>query len=75
MVCVTCYFRHLKQIFDKAGIQVTSENKGEIDKLVHRIVAVKYKNCPASWRAVKARIAEDERGFISELKQRWDKRV
>ena len=24
---VTCYFRHLKEIFKKAGIEVTSENK------------------------------------------------
>jgi len=27
---VTCYFRHLKEIFKKAGIEVTSENKREV---------------------------------------------
>jgi hypothetical protein len=27
---VTCYFRRLKEIFKKAGIEVTSENKREV---------------------------------------------
>jgi len=43
---VTCYFRHLKEIFKKPGIKVTSENKQEIDKVIHGIVGVKYKSCP-----------------------------
>lgn len=68
---MTCYFRHLQQIFKKAGIEVTSENKRDIDRLVHRIVGVGYKNCPATWREVKSRIAEDEEGFISKLKEAW----
>jgi len=33
------------------------------------MVGVKYKNCPATWRKVKKRIAEDEEGFVSELKE------
>ena len=65
---LTCYFRHLKQIFEKAGIEVTVENRKEIDRIIHNIVGVKYKNCPAAWRAVKKRIAEDEKSFISKLK-------
>jgi len=66
---LTCYFRHLQQIFKKAGIEVTSENKREIDKAIHSIVGVEYKNCPDSWREVKKRIAEDEEGFVSKLKE------
>jgi len=34
---MTCYFRHLKQVFEKAGIEVTSENKREIDRVIHGI--------------------------------------
>jgi len=64
---MTCYFRHLKEIFKKAGIQVTSENKREIDKVIHHIVGVKYKDCPAAWREVKKRLAEDEEAFVSKL--------
>jgi hypothetical protein len=32
---MTCYFRHLKEIFKKAGIEVTSENKREVDRTIH----------------------------------------
>jgi len=71
---VTCYFRHLKEIFKKAGIEVTSENKREIDRIIHSIVSVKYKNCPTTWREVKKRIANDEVEFVSILKTAWNKR-
>ncbi|MGB9659933.1 MAG: hypothetical protein ACPLY9_05385 [Nitrososphaerales archaeon] len=69
MVVLTCYFRHLKQVFEKAGINVTSENRKEIDKIIHSIVDVGYKNCPVAWREVKKRILENEKGFVSELKE------
>jgi len=71
---VTCYFRHLNEIFNKAGIKVTSKNKRQIDRIIHSIVGVEYKNCPATWREVKKRIAEDETGFVSMLKDAWNKR-
>jgi len=66
---MTCYFRHIQQIFKKAGVEVTGENKREIDRVIHEIVSVDYKNCPAAWREVKKRVAEDEEGFVSELKE------
>lgn len=53
---MTCYFRRLQGIFQKAGIEVTEENKREIDKAIHAIVGVEYKNCPTAWREVKKRI-------------------
>jgi len=70
---VTCYFRHLQQVFKKAGIEVTSDNKLDIDKVIHGTVGVKYKNCPVAWKEVKKRIAEDEEGFVNQLKERWNK--
>jgi ribosomal protein L17 len=66
---MTCYFRHIQHLFEKAGIEVTKENRREIDKIIHNIVGVEYKNCPAAWREVKQRITEDENTFVSELKQ------
>jgi type IV secretory pathway VirB4 component len=71
---MTCYFRHLQQIFKKAGIEVTSENKQEIDRIIHNILGVDYKDYPVTWRKVKKRIAEDEEGFVSKLKEAWNKR-
>jgi len=65
---MTCYFRHLQDVFNKIGIKVTKENKRQIDQTIHNIVGVKYKNCPAAWKEVKKRIAEDEEAFISQLR-------
>jgi hypothetical protein len=70
---MTCYFRHLQQVFKKTGIAVTIENKVELDKTIHGIVGVPYKDCPAAWRKVKKRMAEDEAGFVSTLKNAWKK--
>jgi hypothetical protein len=68
---VTCYFRHLKPVFEKAGITVTAQNRQKIDKIIHDLVGVKYNNCPAAWKQVKLRITEDEAGFVSLLKDAW----
>ena len=66
---MTCYFRHLQHVFKKAGIEVTSENKREVDRVIHVIIGIEYKNCPATWKEVKKRIAKDEERFVSELKE------
>jgi hypothetical protein len=66
-ILLTCYFRHLQGVFKKAGIAVTPENKREVDKVIHKIVGVEYKNCSATWKEVKRRISEDEESFISGL--------
>lgn len=68
---MTCYFRHLQEIFTKAGIEVTSENKHEVDKIIHEIVGVNYKNCPPTWKEAKRRIADDKEAFVSQLKKAW----
>jgi hypothetical protein len=66
---MTCYFRHLKTIFEKTGITITKENKQDIDRVIHRIAGVEYKNCPETWKEVKKRIAEDEESFVNTLKR------
>jgi hypothetical protein len=70
---LTCYFRQLQEIFRKAGIEVTKENRKEIDKVIRGIVGVEYGGCPAVWIEVKKRIAEDEEDFVSQLKTAWKK--
>lgn len=71
---MTCYFRHLQEVFKKAGIIVTDENKRDLDKTIHDIVGVPYKNCPATWKEVKKRMAESKDGFVLTLKDAWEKR-
>jgi ATP-dependent Zn protease len=67
---LTCYFRHLKDVFARAEINVTKENKKEIDRVIHGIVGVEYKNCSATWNEVKKRIVDSEEDFVSELKKK-----
>jgi len=73
VIRVTCYFRHLQQVFEKAGLDVTKENRREIDRVIHGIVGVGYKNCPAAWREVKKRLDEDEERFVSKLRKALSK--
>lgn len=53
---MSCYFRHLKELFEELGVTPTKENKRELDRVFHEAVAVAYKECPATWREVKARL-------------------
>ena len=43
---MSCYFRPMKDFLDEAGIEVTMENKKDIDRIIHGLVDVEYKNCP-----------------------------
>lgn len=66
---MTCYFRHklIKEVFEKADIKITKENRKEVDRIIHSIVGIEYKNCSATWKAVKLKISENEDAFINEL--------
>lgn len=66
---MTCYFRHLKAVFEKAGVEVTKANKREIDRIIHGNVGVEYKNCSTTWKKVKKKLAEDEKAFITTLNE------
>jgi len=74
MTDLTCYFRHLNDVFKKAGIEVTKQNKHEIDEAIHKLVGVEYKNCPAAWKEVKKRLTENQEAFVSTLKKALSKR-
>jgi len=58
----------MKDVFEKADIEVTKENRKEIDRVIHAIVGVEYKNCSPTWKAVKEHLAADEDAFIERLK-------
>jgi len=65
---VTCYFRHMKDVFSRAGIEVTKENKKALDRAIHSYVGVEYKDCSSTWKEVKKKLAKDEEAFIAMLK-------
>ena len=47
---MSCYFRHMKDVLDEAGIRVDKENKKDVDRIIHEIVGVEYKDCSPTWK-------------------------
>ena len=67
---MSCYFRHIKNILDEAGIEVTPSNKKQMDQAFHQILGVTYKDCPTTWERLKEELAGDEQkqhGLIEKL--------
>ncbi|MEW6186575.1 MAG: hypothetical protein AB1585_12645 [Thermodesulfobacteriota bacterium] len=68
---MSCYFRHMKGILEEAGIVVTPKNKKEVDRIIHGIMEVEYKNCSPAWKAIKEKILGDDKTrkqFMKKLK-------
>jgi hypothetical protein len=59
----------MKDVFSRAGIDVTKENKRELDRTIHAYVGVEYKDCSSTWKAVKKRLANDEEAFLGMLRE------
>lgn len=57
----------MKDVFSKAGIEVTKKNKKDIDKAIHSYVGIEYKDCSSTWKEVKKKLAEDDAAFIKIL--------
>ncbi len=69
---MSCYFRHMKDILEETGVEITPGNKKDVDRIIHGIMEVEYKNCPPTWKAIKERVMGDEkakRQFIKKLKE------
>ena len=66
---MSCYFRHINDIFSEAGIAITAANKKDIDRAVHKIVGVTYKDCPATWKKLKQHFLADDKKRHSLLKK------
>jgi len=68
---MSCYFRHLKNILEEAGIEVTPDNRKQVDRAIHQIVGVTYKDCPETWKRLKQQLTGEKQKrqeFIKQLK-------
>ncbi len=68
---MSCYFRHLNDIFAEAGIEVTASNRKQLDQAIHKIMGTSYKDCPATWQKFKQQIKTDvkkRQDFVARLK-------
>ena len=54
----------------EAGIKVTPENKKQVDKAIHQIMGVDYKDCPATWKTLKQQLSSESarQDFIKKLR-------
>ncbi|OGO02621.1 MAG: hypothetical protein A2Y91_01090 [Chloroflexi bacterium RBG_13_54_8] len=68
---MSCYFRHIESILSEVGIEVTPGNRKRIDRAIHDIVRVTYKDCPAAWKTIKTIIGDDRKRqeFLQTLRQ------
>lgn len=57
----------MKLIFEQIGIEITPENKRDIDKKIHALLGTEYKNCSTTWKAVKVRLTDNEEKFLADL--------
>jgi len=64
---MSCYFRHMEDIFSQAGIDITKDNKKDIDRAIHKIVEIDYKNCSDAWKKIKEIIKGDDKDKKAEL--------
>ena len=69
---MSCYFRHIKDVLADAGIEVTPNNKKQVDRVIHDIVGIEYKDCSSTWAALKQQVLDNEGAkqvFIDRLRQ------
>ena len=57
---MSCYFRYVSGLLEEAGITITKENKKDIDRVLHSLVNVEYKNCSATWKELKKLLQSEE---------------
>jgi hypothetical protein len=69
---MSCYFRHIQDILDEAGIAVTPANRKRVDEAVHRAVGAVYKDCPATWQKLKTEVLnypDKRRAFVRQIQK------
>ena len=62
----------MKDVLEEVKVEITPENKKEIDAILHGIVGVEYKNCSPAWKAIKEMVKGDEalrEEFIAKLRR------
>lgn len=64
---MTCYFRHLAQVFQKSGLIIDVDNRKRVDIIIHEMTGTNYKDCMKVMKALKP-LLEDEEAFVQRLR-------
>ena len=57
---MSCYIRHLTDVFEALGVENDKENRKTMDKAIHRILKTDA-TCPEVWKQLKTIIADGEK--------------
>jgi len=60
---MSCYTRHLGDLFALAGIENTKENRKRADGFIREIIAMTGEGCPVVWREVKTHLADADKSL------------
>lgn len=60
---MSCYTRHLGDLFALAGVEDTKENRKRADGFIREILAMREEGCPVVWREVKSQLADPDKGL------------
>jgi len=72
---MTCFTRHLKDLFGEIGVEMNPESKRRVQNELTEIVNPESKKCWDVWKGTKRYLADDKKKklLIKELKKRWTK--
>ena len=68
---MSCYLRHLDDIFLAAGIRLTKADRPRIHAIIQEIT--QRQTCPEVWRSLKARLPREDTWdqLVFQLRTRW----
>ncbi|MFW9960642.1 MAG: hypothetical protein ACFFDV_06475 [Candidatus Thorarchaeota archaeon] len=59
----------MTELFTELDIEVTKENRNQIDEIIHDMLSVDYPNSAAVWKLVRKKLdSDDAEGFKQRLK-------
>jgi hypothetical protein len=70
-IIVSCYTRHLDELFKEMGIEDTKANRKTMDGHIREALGIIGEGCPTVWKEVKARLDDDEgrKDLVSQLRE------
>ena len=68
---MSCYTRHLEELFNDIGFPFTKENKKVGDALIRKVLRMSKADCPDVWRKLKTVLADKDKkkSLIEKLKK------
>jgi hypothetical protein len=57
---MSCYVRHLTELFAQEGLEYNKPNRQKVDKKIRALLELPREDCPVVWKRVKPMLADAE---------------